>query len=357
MTVDLMNPEYTYEYILADMLRRVPDNIDKREGSIIFDAMAPAALKLAEAYFIMFAERDLYFLDTAEGEYLDRKGLEYSIERKQATYALRKGTFSDAESNLIDVPIGERFRINDVSFVVESQISTGVFRLRCEQLGSMGNSYSGIMLPLGNNVSYVASAILGDILIYGEDIESDDSYRQRILNNIVNTECDGNVAQYLKWASQFEGIGSAKVLPLANGPNTVKVSITDSSNKAASSELIKAFQDYLDPGSTGLGNGKAPIGAKVTVVTGNIKTININANVVLVQGQSGVVGAEETIEEYFAKLTYKEDRVSYIGVASVILNLSSVYEVRSLTMNGSTSDILLSSEDIPTLGTLEIGVV
>jgi len=226
--VDLLAPEYTYESILSDMLSRIPDNIDKREGSIIYDAMAPAALKLAEAYFIMFSERDLYFLDTTEGEYLDRKASEYGLERKQATYALREGTFTDKDSALVDVPLGERFRISDISFVVESKVSTGVFRLRCEQLGSIGNSYSGIMLPLGNDVPFVANAILGDILIHGEDVEDDEPLRARTKTTIANAETDGNIDQYIKWANDFDGIGRSKVFPLAFGPNTVKVSITNS---------------------------------------------------------------------------------------------------------------------------------
>ncbi len=32
------------------MMDRVPDTIDKREGSVIFDALAPAAAELAQMY-------------------------------------------------------------------------------------------------------------------------------------------------------------------------------------------------------------------------------------------------------------------------------------------------------------------
>ena len=38
----------TFSQILADMLARVPNDLDKREGSIIYDALAPAAVELAE---------------------------------------------------------------------------------------------------------------------------------------------------------------------------------------------------------------------------------------------------------------------------------------------------------------------
>lgn len=33
----------TYENLLNGMLERVPDDIDKREGSIVYDALGPTA--------------------------------------------------------------------------------------------------------------------------------------------------------------------------------------------------------------------------------------------------------------------------------------------------------------------------
>ena len=67
-----MYEDMTYENILQGMLNRVPDDIDKREGSVIYDALAPAAYFLADQYFQLSNFVDLVFLDTAVGEYLDR---------------------------------------------------------------------------------------------------------------------------------------------------------------------------------------------------------------------------------------------------------------------------------------------
>ena len=36
----------TYEQILERMLSRVPNTFDKREGSVIFDAIAPSAYEI-----------------------------------------------------------------------------------------------------------------------------------------------------------------------------------------------------------------------------------------------------------------------------------------------------------------------
>ena len=45
-----MYEHITFDVILERMMDRVPNNIDKREGSIIYDALAPAAVELAQMY-------------------------------------------------------------------------------------------------------------------------------------------------------------------------------------------------------------------------------------------------------------------------------------------------------------------
>lgn len=62
-----------YEDILARMLERVPNAVDKREGSIIFDALAPVAAEMAQWYQEMTLNRELSYADTATGAYLERR--------------------------------------------------------------------------------------------------------------------------------------------------------------------------------------------------------------------------------------------------------------------------------------------
>lgn len=44
-----MYEEQTFEAIIKRMLDRVSGDVDKREGSVIYDALAPIAFSLAEA--------------------------------------------------------------------------------------------------------------------------------------------------------------------------------------------------------------------------------------------------------------------------------------------------------------------
>ena len=45
-----MYEDITYDTILKRMLSRVPSDVDKREGSIIYDAIAPCAFELTLLY-------------------------------------------------------------------------------------------------------------------------------------------------------------------------------------------------------------------------------------------------------------------------------------------------------------------
>ena len=48
-----MFEQFNYDYFMQSMLANVPDDLDKREGSVIWDALAPAALELDTAYMFL----------------------------------------------------------------------------------------------------------------------------------------------------------------------------------------------------------------------------------------------------------------------------------------------------------------
>ena len=93
----------TYEELLQRCLDRVPNTLDKRQGSIIYDALAPCCVELAQIYIELSGIYEQVFIDTAVGEALDRLVNQNGLTRKEATNAIRKGEF-----NMV-VPIGSRF--------------------------------------------------------------------------------------------------------------------------------------------------------------------------------------------------------------------------------------------------------
>ena len=68
-----MYEEKTYEALLQEKLARVASSLDKREGSIIFDAMAPNSLESAMIYVALDSILNETFADTASREYLIKR--------------------------------------------------------------------------------------------------------------------------------------------------------------------------------------------------------------------------------------------------------------------------------------------
>lgn len=339
----------TYENILNDMLSRVTSDVDKREGSVIYDALGPAAYHLSQTYFYLDSYIDLFYLDTAVGEFLDRKAADYGEKRKAATYAVRR-----LETNGT-VSLGTRWGIEDVVYKITELVSTNVYSATCETAGTIGNTYSGELNNI-DNVSGVTATLTG-IITNGGDEETDEELRDRILDYLRNPSQDANVAQYKEWATSYAGIGTAKVFPLWNGGNTVRVAITNSEKLPAGSSLVASFQEYIDPDAEGLGNGVAPIGSKVTVTGGTAKNITVTANVVLADGYKEAEGASKAISDYLASITYAKNSVSYMRVGSTLLDCDSISELSGLKINSGISDITLSGDEIPVLSGLNLTVV
>ena len=86
---------YNFNNIMQRMLSKVSDSIDKREGSIIYDALAPCAIEISQMYIVLKDNIDLSFVDTAVDEYLDRLSNQVGIERKPSTKSIRKAKFYD----------------------------------------------------------------------------------------------------------------------------------------------------------------------------------------------------------------------------------------------------------------------
>jgi uncharacterized phage protein gp47/JayE len=196
-----------------------------------------------------------------------------------------------------------------------------------------------------------------ECLIEGENETSDADVRTAYFDYVNSVATDGNVNQYYRWCDEYDGIGNAKVMPLWNGANTVKVSILNASNRKASDILVAEFQEYLDPNSKGMGDGVAPIGAFVTVTTATEVPLSISGDVTLEDGYDDTSILNEGLVKYFKEIAYKKDILSYMQIGSAILDIDGVGFITNLKINGSTNDITLTDDQIPTLGETNWSVV
>ncbi|WP_442601737.1 baseplate J/gp47 family protein [Paenibacillus sp. KN14-4R] len=351
-----MYENQTYAVILKRMLAKVPNDIDKREGSIIYDALAPAAAELSQMYAAMDTNVNLSFADTASGEYLDRRAHDYGIVRKSATKARRKGLFYGNNEAPIDVPLGSRFSIEKLNFVVVDRIAGGQFTLECEVAGAIGNTVFGPMLPI-DYIGGLAKVELTDILKPGDNEETDEALRERYYLRVRSPSTSGNVADYINWALEVPGVGGVRVIPLWSGGGTVKVVIVDNEKKPAAEELVQKVQTYIAPYQSS-GEGKAPIGSLVKIVAATGVSVNVTATVIL----SGSLTLEEVkakfttaLNDYLKGIAFSPDTtIKYVRVGAMLLDIDGVQDYSDLKINNGTNNIIVTQEQVAIAGTVTL---
>lgn len=347
-----MYESITFEVILNRMLASVPTTVDKREGSIIYNALAPAAVELQNMYIEFDWILNQSFADTALRDYLIRRCAERGIIPEPETKAILQGNFN------IDVPIGSRFSLNDLNYKAISKISLGVFKMECETAGTIGNISTGTLIPI-DYIDGLTTATVSAVLIPGENQEDTEVLRTRYLDSFKTNPYGGNKQDYISKTNAIAGVGSTKVTPIWNGGGTVKLTILDSTFAKASQTLIDTVKATIDPtASSGLGIGVAPIGHVVTVNTASEVIINITTTVTLDTGytwatvQTDVIAA---IQAYLLEIrtAWATQDISYVRIAQIetkMLAILGIINVVGTKINGVAGNLTLNTYEIPVFG-------
>lgn len=374
---------YTYEYLMQLALSYVPNDRDKRQGSVIYDALAPfCQLLAAGALQLKNYYRETYAI-TATGEDLNNRAAEQGITRYPATYAVKKLTLADSNGDPVIVPLGYRFSTvsstKPINYTITAQYVEGgvsvpgTYEATCEQAGVIGNQYFGNVV----NITFVrglATATMSTTLVPARDEETDEELRQRYFDTVNQKAFGGNISDYRTKVQAIPGVGAVQIYPTWAGGGTVKLSIVDPSYGPCSPEFIEAVQDVIDPqNNPGAGLGVAPIGHTVTVVTPEEVSIRVSANVSLISGYTlGHVESaiNDALSDYINSLRQSwadDDNMgtysSYVFLSRItayILSVPGVVNVTNVELNGSASDIQLiengQTQQLPKLGEVVINV-
>lgn len=349
----------TFEAIMERMLLLIPDDMDKREGSVIYDALAPVALEVQNLYIALDCILNESFIDTASMPYLIRRAEERGIYRQSATSAVLKVNTTPID---LDVPIGSRFTVGDLTYFVIEKIEEGAYSIQCETPGIVGNTYSGDIIPVDYIPNLQTIDIVG-VTIPGEDAENEDSLRRRYYESISSQSYGGNIADYRKRVMELNGVGGVKVTPTWNGGGTVKLTIIDGSYNAPSSELVESVQTEVDPlDNQGKGYGIAPIGHTVTVEGAEAVPINIVTEIKYVDDWSWDASKsyiKENIDAYLLELSKGWDKtndtsliVRISRIESAILQSQGVEDVMETSINDSKENLYLTKYQLPIGGTV-----
>ncbi|GIN71122.1 phage-like element PBSX protein XkdT [Bacillus sp. J14TS2] len=341
--------EKEYDAILEELLSTISPDLDRREGSIIYNALAPMAKKLYDIYIQMDRILELTFASTSEDMYLDYRIEESGLKRRAAEAAIREVTLN------VSVPLGTRFYGEGLYFRTTSTGTT--VSAECEASGEEGNiPPSGTNLLPVDNIPGLETAVLGKIISPGSDQESDEDYFLRYQDRITKPVTSGNAYNYIQWARDVTGIGSARIFPLWDGPGTLKILLVGTDGRATSQEKTQEVWEYIEE--------IKPVGVNHTVEPVTEFPINVTAELDLRDGQT-LEAVEEEFRTEFAQLLrsfsqeslviregddYISGSVRYSRVATLLLGLPGVVDWQNLKLNGDEANIDLKEDQIGIVG-------
>lgn len=363
----------SYKSILDRLLARVDDTLDKRQGSIIYDALAPAAIELAQCYAELEVYKEQTYLGTATGENLDNRVADYGLSRNPATSAAGVVYIKNTNDEYYDIDIGSRFSIPEefggYDFTLTEKVETGVYKATCDTPGTVGNEYTGVLLPL-YNIQGLGRATLEYIYKLGVDTEDDEDLRKRAIHSLSRDEFGGNVADYRRYMSTIEGVGPVRIVPIWNGGGTVLINFLDPDYSQPSYTFIAEVQNLIDPiQAHGEGLGLAPIGHSVTVLPPNQYSLSISFALENETGYSvddlidkikkRIIAYVQTLREsweYASSIT-----IYVVKIMALILEIEGVADVHNFTLNDGTSNIVIQPDaqgklDIPGISASSINI-
>lgn len=397
----------TYEALLASALSRVTSAVDKREGSMVMNGVAPSMAELAQLYIAADFVFQATYLLTAPREYLIKRASDRNMAPYPASAAVFRAVFN------IEVPVGTRFSCEDLNFIVTGRLTDDTdtdtrlsHEVTCETVGAVANSYAGTLIPV-EYVSGLTLAELVELVVPGDEEEETETFRQRVLDSFQSQAFGGNQADYIEKVRAIAGVGAVKVHAVWNGDispselipgdevtawyeaavgsleapvaawltaiytaaqsrkltvgGAVRLVIMASNNAVPSDTFLEEIQTAVDPvQNAGEGLGLAPIGHVVNVVGVEPETVDITLNLTYAAGwdwaavQSYVVAV---IDEYFAELAESWATADFLTVRisqieSRILSACSamVTDIGGTQINGVEANLVLGADSIPVRG-------
>lgn len=342
----------SYEEIKERILAGV-SMTDRREGSFVNDMVSPMSLELEKVYQAIVAAQDTMFVNTSTGRWLDKRGAEYAIHRKEGTYADGICTFTGQKNALI--PAGSVCStLSGLIFIVQEDCIIGEngtvdVDVKAQEIGGKYNVLPESITILPVNISGVSGVTNKEKILGGSDVETDDDLAKRILEKLQKPATSGNVFHYRQWAKEVNGVGEVKVFPLDNGAGTVTVMPITNTGRSPNSEILRKVKENIEQ--------NRPIGATVTVTAPTEKIIAIDA--VLTISPSTTIDTvkteyEKSFQEYIRNTAFRSSMVDFYRCLSMFYDIDGVDAVQTFTMNGKTENIAIGEREVQVTGTVRI---
>jgi uncharacterized phage protein gp47/JayE len=169
--------------------------------------------------------------------------------------------------------------------------------------------------------------------------ETDDQYRERLIERARTEEGDGRREDYERWARDVEGVGGAKAIEKARHDLSIDVYITDLNGQPATAELAQYVRTKLEEKRKALHD--------LQVLPANVFPVTVSVRLILLPDAD-----LETVTKDITDLlqTYLKGRSKIVYQKIVpLFFVDGVEDFSDYTLNGGTENLTVPSGSVATL--------
>lgn len=364
MTEEFVAPEFIDnsdpDTIQSRMMNNLPADISDMPADFPYDFTMPTAIEISRLIqYNLPRTLMLMFPMWAWGEWLDKHGESAKVIRKQASAASGHVTVAGVPGTVVEE--GTVFCTEGTSNVSSIEFAVTTEGIISES-GKVDIAVAAVIPGAACNVTRntvrlqkqpnknITSVNNENPIRGGTDEEDDDTYRERILEKLRSAEVSfvGCDADYVRWAKEVSGVGSAVVEAEWKGAGTVKVVVTDPNGSAVGEDTLKAVEDYIVSPKDRM-KRLAPIGASVTISTVQDMTVKYSAVLELGSNYSIDNVKEaflEALKSYYRNAKDSEE-IRYTVVSALLSNTAGVIDFSNFKINSGTDNIEVAIDYYP----------
>ncbi len=293
------------------------------------------------------------FPQTAQGEDLDKHASLRGVTRRKATQAAGTVRFyvDEARETDMTVPAGTVcMTAGGVRFATDRDAFVPAGELWCEapvtavQAGAAGNVGQGAIVYMALPPTGIVACANPEALSDGQDEESDEALRERVLATYQRLANGANNAFYRQTAMSFNGVAAVTVIPRSRGVGTVDV-VPAGQGGVPDQALLDTLQDHF--------NRVREIACDVKVVPPTVAKVDVSVELWAKEDRifdEVALAVRDRLESWFngERLGQPMPRAQLISL------IYSVDGVANCRLASPEADLPLNSVTLPVLGALNI---
>ena len=317
-----------------------------------------AAVLGGALYMLSLIEKRIWknrFVNSCDVSALDGFGVEYGLPHKApmaasgsvnvtlesgvASAVIPKGTVFTDSSGRLEYSVAAATTVTEINFEVpvvanengyEYNLEEGVeLEFRDEPVAGVSSVKS--MLITGGVAEGVEND--GDVQVWGETAEE---YRARLLNRIQNPVNGGSKNDYWRWATRFQFVTDAFVIPNKPNVNSVSVAIANynSESIAVGSNQVAEVSNYMTD------DARRPVTADVRVFS--VTPVNVEITAKITPYNDSVKDSVKTAVKQYLRTVEPGSLVTFDKLQLVVLSnsIAETFTVTSAKKGPSTVDEL-----------------